>query len=203
MATPIKAVTGVGGLGMGNVPGVHLSLHWEPAPVIVAAQFTVFGMQLRSFREPLNRSIRQVMIPSIRKNFEEEGRPPWLPLSEATIEIREREGFASGPILQRTGNLRRSATQLNIWVIDSEKAYIRELPARSWYGTIHQGGAAGKAMSLRAPIPARPFLLIQDEDADKIQEVFIEWVAERARLSGLFGRVSIGGISIRELVSGA
>jgi phage gpG-like protein len=41
--------------------------------------------------------------------------------------------------------------------------------------------SAGGAVS---EIPARPFVVIQDEDYDKIEEVFVEWLTERMRVAG-------------------
>jgi hypothetical protein len=93
--------------------------------------------------------------------------------------------------------------------------YRIESSDRIFYGLIHQTGAkgtgflekgrksseVGRTISLRAHIPERPMFLIQDEDADKIEEVFIDWVAERARRAGIFGKVGIGTTSLRELIS--
>jgi phage gpG-like protein len=36
----------------------------------------------------------------------------------------------------------------------------------------------------KAHIPARPFVMIQPKDAEAIQRVFDEWIAERAALAG-------------------
>jgi phage gpG-like protein len=118
-----------------------IRLGWQVTPSIgmVARDIDRLGLDIRSFKEPLTRSVKRVIIPSIRKNFQEGGRPPWEPLSEATINIR---GDA-WPILIRSGKLRRGATQFNIWDIDREKAAIRSLPPGVWYGALHQEGFGG------------------------------------------------------------
>lgn len=38
-----------------------------------------------------------------------------------------------------------------------------------------------------AEIPARPFIVIQDEDYDEIEKVFVEWLQERALRAGFVG----------------
>src|SRR5690348_15723687 len=87
------------------------------------------------------------MIPSIRRNFDAGGRPRWTPLSENTIAARAAAGFGPKPILVRTGLLRRTMGQQNIWTVDREKAYIQDLPDKIWYGKVHQAGATFRAGS--------------------------------------------------------
>lgn len=148
---------------------------FTPAPAIIAASVNKLGMDIRSFREPLKRAIREVMIPSFQKNFAAGGRPAWEPLSEVTVEMR-----GSGtPILVRSGRLRRTMGQQNIWTVTSEHAVIQGMPAHSWYGIIHQSGNRTNTIT-----PARPFALIQPEDHDKIVEVFDRWLGERATAVG-------------------
>lgn len=202
------------------ITGVEMS--FTPSLAITAARIDKLGMDIRSFREPLKRSIQKVMAPSFQKNFDAGGRPDaWEPWSEATLEIRERMGVSGGNILVRSGSLRRAMGQLNIWRITKTTAIITDLPANVWYGAIHQagyeagsmksriarhGGDAGAAlqslideqkMAMRtgttvktagaAPIPARPFVMFQDEDEDDVTMVFLEWLEERvaSRWGGL------------------
>jgi phage gpG-like protein len=221
---PITKASASGGLLLGNVPGGMVSVTWSPTPAILAAQYVKLGLDIRSFREPLTRSVREVMSPSIRKNFDVEGRPSWPALSDVTRTIREYYGFPGGPILKRKGTLKKVAGQINIWTIDSEKAFISDLRQAS-YGIIHQTGARftprsgggagmselartamrkrGKVVTSQAEgpsaerravvtekgggsntIPARPFLLIQDEDVAAIEDVFERWLRERVARAG-------------------
>jgi len=182
-----------------------IEIDWIPEPAVIAAGYVTFGVSFRSFKEPLKRSVEKVMMPSITKNFDLEGRPRWPRLAEETIITRQMLGFSSGPILDRTGELRDVATSFNIWTISSDKAEIPDLPGDVWYGKVHQGGAAfsisaggGPVNALRriaglrsqrsitgtGVIPKREFLLIQNEDIDHIEEVFMDWVRERAVMSG-------------------
>lgn len=195
----------LGGLGTrsGLGPSMVLGLTFEPSIGIVAGRIDKLGLDIRSFRVPIMESIRRVMVPSIRKNFEEGGRPDsWEPLSEYTLATRAKQGSGE-KILDRTGTLARAASQINIWDVTMVAAVIRDLPERAWYGKVHQaglskgshvsrsragiktaqeimkqarasggGGAAGE-------IPARPFLMFQDEDELAIQEIFLLWLGER------------------------
>jgi phage gpG-like protein len=128
-------------------------------------------------REPLKRSIQQVLAPSFKKNFDVGGRPnPWEPLADYTVEVR---GSAT-PILERSRLLKRTIQQLNIWTIDREKAALLDLPSKIWYGKLQQAGRDDQNL------PARPFVMIQDDDYDKIERVFQVWLAERIALSRAF-----------------
>lgn len=156
---------------------VDLQFTFRPSIGISARQLNVFGMNIKSFREPLKRAIQQVIAPSFRRNFEVGGRPqPWAPLAEYTVEVRG----SSEPILVRSGLLARTMTQLNIWTIDTQKAALLDLPPKIWYGKIHQFG------NIDTNTPARPFAVLQDEDWDAIERVFARWLAERAAMSKAF-----------------
>jgi phage gpG-like protein len=155
--------------------GFTTQLEFSPSPAIIARDVNKFGMDIRSFREPLMRCIREVLIPSFQQNFAQGGRPPWQALSDVTAELR---GSAT-PILIRSGRLRRTMGQQNIWTVTTEHAVIQSLPAHSWYGAIHQAGNRTKSVT-----PARPFALIQPQDEERIVEVFDRWLAERAARVG-------------------
>lgn len=188
---------------------VHVDMFFEPSVGISAKKLDKLGMDIRSFREPLHRSIKQVVIPSIRENFDVGGRPAWSPLEFLTSERRTKEGYgAEGPILVRTGTLRKVATQLNIWTIGREVAMVTDLPDKAWYGKVHQAGATfsvgggsfaatptqfltwqGKKMGQKdkaqGKIPARPFIMVQNSDIPKIELVFQLWLGERIKAAGL------------------
>lgn len=207
------------------------SFEFKPSLGIVAKKVDRWAIDIRSFREPLKRSIQRVMIPSFRQNFATGGRPPWEPLAEATIRKRN---FSAWPILVRSGKLQRGVTTLKIWTITPAAATIKDLPDRIWYGKVHQGGyegdeamlgggkwfdkyknaarkvlgpdaddrdvnklgmqmfdkrmlGHGPAPGAKADIPARPFAVFQDDDLDEIQEIFADWLIERAVRAGVFG----------------
>lgn len=193
------------------------SFEFKPSIGILARDIDRLGIDIRSFRDPLMRAIKTVMIPSFRQNFDSEGRPSWEPMAEATEMLRERDGV-SGPLLNRTGKLKRVVQQQNIWTVTRESASIQDLPPRVWYGKVQQDGAggmgrrvkreiakaakqgrrlspgqaasaaqksldrdilSGSAGSGAANIPARPFVMFQDEDIDAVYQVFQDWLDER------------------------
>ena len=177
---------------------VSIDLNFEPSVGIMARRFDKLGIDIRSFRVPLQRAVKQVMIPSIRQNFDSGGRPAWAPLSDFTV---KKKGNAN--ILIDGGGLRHVMGQINIWTIDTEKAMITDLPQKVWYGKLHQAGYGGTQTSIikntgtgksesfiegvGGGAPARPFVMIQNEDANAIDMVFTDWLGERIAAAGLGG----------------
>lgn len=183
-------------------------LTFSPSVGIIARDIDKLGMDIRSFREPLKRAVQKVIIPSIQRNFEEEGRPSWEPYSAATLEIRERMGEPVNKLLNKTGALQTQMSRYNIWTVNNNAAILLDIPL--WYGKLHQEGY-GRSMSssmkktgsatqslrnlnkgLRASIkagtrvkatdfsiPARPFVMLQEEDIPAIEHIFSEWLQER------------------------
>lgn len=190
MASPVGQVIRSGAIGAGifgsEQLGTQLGIEvtFEPNPTIIASKFYELDAQIRSFKVPLQRSIQEVVAPSFDRNFQVGGRPPWIPLSDITINRKAREGsrYVSEP-LKRTGLLNRVAKQLNIWKIDGPRglAYIDSL-GRASYGVYHQSGE-DDAFSTRAP--ARPWAVLQRQDVAQIEEVFGFWLDERIAASGV------------------
>lgn len=157
-----------------SFPRVTIDGDFSRDAFIFAGELQDFAQHgIRSFREPLVKSIREVVIPSIRANFAAEGRPAWRPLAPATV--IDRKG-ASGPILDRTGKLLKVATQFNIWTYTRESATITGIDSRVKYGKYHQGGTR--------KMPARPFIVLQDEDEEEIERIFYHWLDDRMRRVG-------------------
>jgi phage gpG-like protein len=185
----------VGGL---RTPGGILIFDFEPSIGILADKIDTLGHEIESFKEPLTASVKMVIIPSIRQNFDEGGRPAWEPLADFTVS--QRKG-AAGPILIRSGRLRTDATQFARWMITDTAASIQNWPQSSWYGQLHQAGYGGRvstkavkkvrpgvvsaaqimggADSEGGAIPARPFIMYQPEDIPKIHEIFDQWLEEK------------------------
>jgi phage gpG-like protein len=141
---------------------IGFDLTFIPPLAFLERDLRAIGADIRSFREPLTRAIKEVMAPSIGTNFEVGGRPPWEPLSEGTLAVRD----DGGQILDRTGTLKAAAQQLN----------VDNLPETAWYGVIHQNGGGF--------IPARVFVNMQPEDEDQVEEVFVKWFGERLGAHG-------------------
>ena len=196
---------------------IGISIEFQPSPVILVAELAAISDELEDFTEPLTDSIKKVMMPSIRANFKAQGRPSWAPLSAATLNRRKYDGRGvTGRILSRTTRLLRRATAFKIWTVNGKagEAFVASLGGDVWYGNIHQMGFEGSgegigriirggvpqipSATLRpgdeivegyaGDIPARPFILIQPEDAADIEQVFEDWVGNSFRKHGWGGR---------------
>jgi phage gpG-like protein len=183
----------VSGLGA-EAHHVNIQLAFEPSVAILAARVDKFGADIRSFREPLRQAVKDVMIPSMQRNFDAGGRPRWVRLTKATI---AQKGGNAAP-LKRSGSLQRNMGFMSIWTFTRTQAYIADLPQRIWYGKVHQSGGKGTHEGFFDPvlkrtvnigdsgaIPARPFIMIQRQDEIRIEALFKRWVAMRIRRAGL------------------
>lgn len=127
-----------------------INVGWDISPSIglVARDIDRMGLAISSFKEPLTRSIKNVMIPSFRRNFDEGGRPTWPPLAPYTLQVKGAAG--NGQPLIRTGALKSGATKFSIWDVGDNSATIRSLPPELWYGAIHQSGYGGFGVYMSA-----------------------------------------------------
>jgi phage virion morphogenesis protein len=158
-----------------------VTLEIDPPLERIRADLAEIGRDLSNMRTPLRESVREVVIPSVDANFQAGGRPPWQPLSGATLERRTRQGTGTR-ILQETGKLRQTATQFSRWEIGTDEAHIGNWPANvKTRAAVAEGGAERAGKSRTVTVPPRPFLLIQDRDADQIEEIFLDWMERRAR----------------------
>ena len=97
-----------------------------------------------------------LMMGSINQNFQQSGRPmPWAPLAYSTIKEKMRKGYSPKPLI-RTGLLRASMAQ-NI----STKGF--RIGTAVPYAKYHQLGTKN--------IPARPYLVFQTQDIERINKV--------------------------------
>jgi len=208
----VASVLGSGSLVMSNglilSPNVFsaqvtsIDLHFEPSIGIITKRLDRLGMELKDFRTPLKRAIRQVVIPSIQTNFEVGGRPTWARLEDITI--RKKKGNAAP--LVRTGALQSAMADQGIWTVGRQSAFLAGLPSAVWYGRIHQAGYGGhdvqdefgitgghtsepevigkRNFGAAGSIPPRPFVMIQPEDEDRIEQVFDLWLAEQIAKAG-------------------
>lgn len=203
-----------------------VSFDFQPSIGILARDIDKLGLEFSSFKEPLQKSIKDVMIPSFDKNFAAQGRPAWTPMSEATRMIREKfngGGGGSTKLLDKTGALRTAVTSESLWSVSDTFAAVKSLPASVWYGNIHQAGFGGMGSHIKAQmkkgvpaakaaqvamraldkkilsghakggggfastIPARPFVMFQDEDEEAVARVFDEWLAIKLAEAGFIG----------------
>ncbi len=111
---------------------------------------------------PVMKSIAAAMHDAVEENFEQEGRPKWMPLAPATVKQREKLGYGGAhPILQRSGDLAKS-------IVPGHTATTAFVSTNWPYAAIHQfGGWAGRGRKVY--IPARPFLKLADDDIADIE----------------------------------
>jgi phage virion morphogenesis protein len=116
----------------------------------------------------------ETILTSIQENFESGGRPTrWEPLAPSTIVERERKGKWPGRILVRTG------VSGGLLGSISYEAFPRKavVSANKIYAAIHHfGGKAGRGG--KTDIPARPYMMIQDEDMDEMQAALKNYILE-------------------------
>jgi len=110
---------------------------------------------------PLLEQLGSIIQDAIGDNFAEEGRPSWQPLKASTIKERNKLGY-TGPILQRTGKLKRSITRKvgpNYVVVGTNLEYA----------AIHNfGGPCGKNHSV--DMPKREFVTLTDLDITDLEK---------------------------------
>jgi phage virion morphogenesis protein len=110
---------------------------------------------------PLMQSIAGFMRDRVEENFQSEGRPKWTPLSPVTV---ERRGSAH-PILQRTGRLAANIAQAfddTSATVGSNTEYARVMQEGAKQGAFGESRRGGPIPW--GDIPARPFLILTEED---------------------------------------
>jgi phage gpG-like protein len=122
------------------------AFNFSPSLGIVAKRFAALADEFGDLREPLRKSISDVMTISILENFMSGGRPSWPGLAPSTQEKRQKEG-SGDMILVRSGSLADVMSSEKVWAIGKTAATIKDLPERVWYGKVHQGGLAGNQFS--------------------------------------------------------
>lgn len=152
----------------------------------------------RGQRPPLRR-IAVIMQASVSRNFEAGGRPqPWPPLRPGTIAGRR---FGGDRPLQDTGALKKSVQQ-QIFYPDNVAVYTKhEHAAYHQFGTrpyvirprrpggvlrFPVGGRGGRgqkewrsAREVRHPgLPARPFVMWQNEDVRLIEKTLLDFLLD-------------------------
>ena len=114
---------------------------------------------------------RALMDRSIDRNFASSGRPKhWKPLARVTLMQKLKAGYSLMPLIRSgarglQGSI-SSRTRNNKLAIGTSIAY----------GRIHQfGGFAGR--NRRVFIPARPYLVFQEEDLKRIEILIARYLA--------------------------
>jgi len=128
-------------------------------------------------------TLGDLIVKSVRQNFEESGRPDkWEKLSDATTNgsLRAKDYKANGKL--RVGAQRKIASRkiliglgmrsglMDSIHYDADSEGVSIGPDNRPYARIHQlGGMAGRGKKIK--IPARPYLMMQDEDLETAKAV--------------------------------
>lgn len=84
--------------------------------------------------------VKQILRGVLLKVFEAEGIPRWKKLSPYTIRERRREGYPAGPILVRSGKLKRSYTgnsRYGRWTVTQNSIVYQNILS---YAPLHEHG---------------------------------------------------------------
>lgn len=139
--------------------------------------FRELGIRMQSFREPLERSVKDVIIPAISENFATEGHGTWPKLAPTTVENKSRNGFPSR-MLVRTKAMIIAATQQNTWEYGSDRSSatlnVNKLP---FYADYHIYGTS--------KMPRRDFTAVGEKEITEVKEVFS--LAIQARIQRFYG----------------
>lgn len=145
--------------------------------------------------KPIMATIGNLAVKSIQKNFDEQGRPDkWLPS----------KGKIQGRTLVRTGTLRDGIHYVpdneGVTVMTTKLPYARILhfggttepheirPRTKKALRFTIGGVTLMRRVVHHPgskLPARPYMLLQDEDIANIERIALDYVAEQDKLEDL------------------
>jgi phage virion morphogenesis protein len=139
--------------------------------------------------KPAMSIVGQIVRSSVIKNFMQGGRPEkWKPLAESTIlgGIRKKdftkEGRLREPVSRRLRGDKVLIDTARLMNSIKPKAFAdrAEVGTNVIYSAIHQfGGKAGRGK--KVTIPARPFLMVQDEDWTEIKSALTEYLLRGAK----------------------
>lgn len=156
---------------------------------------------------PVMQGIGEIILASVQRNFEVEGRPGWKRLRPATIKERTRKKKWPGKILSRSGsygllgsiNYRAGSDSVSIGTNKIYAAVHQFGAKRGEFGTVtahikahyRRRGRGKKRTPVKAhtrtmvtpwgDIPARPYLMVQDEDWEEIRGLLESYLARGER----------------------
>lgn len=157
---------------------IDLVIEWEGLSSPAYARRFRSAAAIRDFSPALRDIATQAIAPAITRNFAEQGRPKWAPLSEETIRTRLAEGTWPGKILIRTGALMEEATNPANYHIDHDS--IEAEPAAVEYWIYHQLGTI--------QMPQRIIMNLQRGDQRRIGGIFDRFIKDWLKKNGLTER---------------
>lgn len=136
------------------------------------------ALDTRRVERPL-KAAGAVVITSVEKTFQAQGRPEkWTPLSPRTLQRRRKGSGKSrrgARILIDTARLKNS---ISMRLVEGPAVEVgtNVIYARRQHFGYDPAGRKGRGQT---KTPARPFLVVQNEDVDKIGNIFRRHIARR------------------------
>ncbi len=141
---------------------------YEPSYIYDDADFQAFiqGMMSKLGNlEPAHEIAGEILHTSILRNFEEGGRPNrWTDLADSTKKQRKKQGNWPGQMLVRAGV---RGGLMGAVSYDAAPDKVVFLGNKKYSAIQHHGGKAGPGR--KVTIPARPYMMMQDEDWAEIK----------------------------------
>ena len=157
---------------------MSVSVHWDWDPVhgpkLAATKMAALEISIRAggFRQPLQRSIREVIIPELEHQFDVGGDPSWPPLHDVTIAKKQRLGRDNG-ILQETMKLRKAVTAQERWRVRDDEAIFTGLPGYAYYGMYHLSGTVNMVQ--------RDWARWSNNTISSVANIFDDWLDDKIR----------------------
>lgn len=149
----------------------------------VSRLFDGLGATLDSMADVLRGEGLDAIRAAFARNFDRQGeRAPWPALAPSTIAQRIRLGYGAGPILRRTGALRRHVT--------TAPAEVRRtgttLELRIAPGNVVAGRPKYRPLAMgTSRMPARPMVVLTPDSVANVTGVVSRALRNRARANGL------------------
>jgi len=161
----------------------NLIIQWEVAgDVQMHHVFSNLALDLKDLRVPLRRFGDEVIYPEIRRQFAEEGSPPWPRLSAPYAAWKSRHG--GGKILHLTGALERSLTNKSaLGAIYRLEKMLLEIGTDLKVGKYNLGLIHQKP--LRPAMPERVMITLPPAAQTKGIIIFRDWIDEKLRREGV------------------
>lgn len=129
-------------------------------------------------RQPLIKISREVLSPSISKNFAVGGRPKkWEQVGTSAYRSKKGDRAGNSSPLWVTGKMKRSAAAFARWHVARNTLTYGNFPQTSWFAVVHDDAKIAARAGPQG-IPHRPFALIQSEDIDASMRIFGDWVED-------------------------
>ncbi len=145
---------------------VALDISWSGRSAADFSRVFAVAAQVDNFKPALQDIASEVIGPSIQKDFDVGGRPPWTPLAQSTIRKKSRQGAASpSKILVHSGALEKAASDHKKYTINRDT--LRAWPFGNRYWGFHQVGDG---------VPQRVIMMLQAADRSDITRLFANYI---------------------------